>query len=386
MANMSSDDAPALCASVTVTRAGQDLTVIWQDGHQSRFDAIWLFDNAPENRDASTGQRLIDAMELPEKLAILAAYIGAEGAIPVIFTTKDDAREVKAYAADWLRAHCYCENERSQRFDRPVLWSAPDPDTFCWMDAEDFSTSPAGRCLWLSSVATQGIGFLRNAPVRQGTVLELARLVGFVRETNYGRMFDVRPQPAPNNLAYSDRGLGLHTDNPYRNPVPGLQMLHCLKNSAPGGDSIFADGFAAAGSLREEDPSSFKILTSTPVRFEFHDRNTALVAERPMIELNYYGEIEGVRWNDRAMAPLRLQERSTARFYKAYRAFAERLNSPRFKIDLRLNSGDVVLFDNTRILHGRGGFDGAKQARHLQGCYIDRDGMLSTIAVLSRTI
>ena len=57
-------------------------------------------------------------------------------------------------------------------------------------------------------------------------------LIGRVLETNYGLTFDVRSLPQPENLAYSDLGLGLHTDNPYREPgarVPGPARTHYLE-------------------------------------------------------------------------------------------------------------------------------------------------------------
>ena len=89
-------------------------------------------------------------------------------------------------------------------------------------------------------------------------MLEAMRLVGQVAETNYGLVFDVRSVPQPENLAYSDLGLGLHTDNPYREPVPGFQALHALIASPDGGDSLFADGFALAEHLRARRPRGLR--------------------------------------------------------------------------------------------------------------------------------
>jgi gamma-butyrobetaine dioxygenase len=60
-------------------------------------------------------------------------------------------------------------------------------------------------------------------------VLTVAETFGFVRETNYGRLFDVRVVPDPSNLAFTSREILPHTDNPYRDPVPTLQLLHRLR-------------------------------------------------------------------------------------------------------------------------------------------------------------
>ena len=47
--------------------------------------------------------------------------------------------------------------------------------------------------------------------------------VGFVRATNYGKIFDVIDLGAANkNLANTNVRIRSHTDNPYRDPFPGL--------------------------------------------------------------------------------------------------------------------------------------------------------------------
>ena len=103
---------------------------------------------------------------------------------------------------------------------------------------------------WLRDICTYGFALLRGVPTIDGEVTRVAELFGFVRETNYGRIFDVAPKPVPNNLAFSSLALGVHTDNPYRDPVPGLQLLHCLESDAEGGESVVVDGFHAAERLR----------------------------------------------------------------------------------------------------------------------------------------
>ena len=89
-------------------------------------------------------------------------------------------------------------------------------------------------------------------------------------------------EPNPTNLAYTGLGLPPHTDNPYREPVPTLQLLYCLENSATGGESQVIDGFAAALALKDEAPEDFEILTKTPVPFVFEGQaGVRLRAQRP---------------------------------------------------------------------------------------------------------
>jgi len=169
--------------------------------------------------------------------------------------------------------------------------------------------------------------------------------------------------PRPENLADSDLGLGLHTDNPYRDPVPGFQTLHFLVASPEGGENLFADGFAIAEHLRQTEPALFERLTRTAVTFAFHSKDADLRSERPLIQLSHRGDVRAVHYNNRSIAPLRLGASELALFYAAYRRFAELVRDPAFQLRIKLNGGDLVAFDNRRILHGRTGFSSAKYPR-----------------------
>ena len=155
----------------------------------------------------------------------------------------------------------------------------------------------------LQAIDSFGIGLARRLPTEPGQVLDFAGRIGFVRETNYGRLFDVIVEPDPINLAFSPLGLPLHTDNPYRDPVPTVQLLHCLSAATTGGGSRFADGFAAAERLREEDPAAFESLATHDVAFRFHDDTTDLRARGTIIETTARGELTGIRLNHRSMEP-----------------------------------------------------------------------------------
>ena len=73
----------------------------------------------------------------------------------------------------------------------------------------------------------------------------------------FGALFDVRSTAEASDLAYTSLPLDPHTDNPYRDPVPGVQLLHCLVNETSGGHSTLVDGLAAARALESRDPEAF---------------------------------------------------------------------------------------------------------------------------------
>ncbi len=252
---------------------------------------------------------------------------------------------------------------------------------------EPYLADDAVRAGCLDAVATLGFARLRGVPTEPGAVLRVAETFGFVRETNYGKLFDVRVVADPANLAFTSRAIAPHTDNPYRDPVPTLQLLHCLRDADLGGDTGLVDGFAAAAALRAADPQSFAVLTRTSWSFAYVDKATELRASQPLISLTPGGRVTAVRLNNRSLQPLRLPAAEAEAAYAAYRAWGILMAQPEFQLTLRLAPGDCLIFDNTRILHARTAFTAVPDAageRHLQGCYADIDGLLSTLAVLRR--
>ena len=71
------------------------------------------------------------------------------------------------------------------------------------------------------------------------------------------------------------------------------------------------------------------------------------------------------------------------RAYESLRVFASMARDPRFQLVYPFRPGDLVGFDNRRILHGRDAFESVG-SRHLRGCYADHDDIYSKLRVLRR--
>jgi gamma-butyrobetaine dioxygenase len=360
--------------------------------------AVWLRANCPCGtcRDPGSGQRLVTITDLPADVTV--ADVRAPGAVVEVVFGPDGHQAV--FDPHWLARYGEPDDppagagaaaggqDDGRAEDAKRLWAAADlggePPGGWW---PRYLADPAHRHSCLSAVLAQGLVVLHDVPCEPGAVLAVARSLGYVRETNYGRLFEVRAEPAPANLAFTRRPIAPHTDNPYRDPVPTIQLLHCLRGAAGGGgESTFADGFRAAAVLRSQDPAAFACLTTTPVTFAYSDEVTELWATGPMIGLDPRGQIRQIRFNDRSLTPVRLPAAQARAFYAACRAFAERISSQEAAVTAMLSPGDCVIVDNTRILHGRAGFTDRRGGgrRHLQGCYADLDGLASAVAVMAR--
>jgi len=214
--------------------------------------------------------------------------------------------------------------------------------------------------------------------------IALAERIGFLRRTNFGTTFEVVNRPDPNNLAYTAEHLPLHTDLPNQEVPPGYQFLHCIANEAKGGGSIFADGFAIAEDLRAEDPDAFALLSSVPIPFRFHDAEADIRVRRPVVTLDGDGRLAEIRYNAHIAAAFDMPADIMAGYYRAYRTYMERTRRQDYVVSLKLEAGEMVVFDNRRILHGRERFDPNTGYRHLHGCYVDRGEFASRLRVLAR--
>jgi gamma-butyrobetaine dioxygenase len=355
------------------------MAATWSDGTTSFWPAIWLRDQCacPQCRHPS-GQRLFEIVDLPEQPQIDRIAMQGDGSVRVTWREEE---HVSTYPAAFLYEH----NLKTPPAAPIRLWGA-DLAQLPEGDWPSVARDPAAELAWLEAYHLHGFGLLRNVPVKPGTVAEVGDRLGFVRATNYGKLFDVISVPDPNNLANTALGLGVHSDNPYRDPTPGVQLLHCLVSDAPGGDSILVDGFAAAEQLRQWAPEQLELLARVPANFRFADKDADLQTCRPLISIDFEGRLKSVHFNNRSFAGIDAPVELVEPWYEAYRNFAQILKQPERALIFRLAPGDLLVMQNERALHGRTAFDANLGRRHLQGCYVDKDGLESRQRVLRRQI
>lgn len=64
----------------------------------------------------------------------------------------------------------------------------------------------------LKALNEVGVVVLKDSSTEDLTVLKCAERISYIRETMYGRHFDVMSKPSSNNIAYTSRELPLHQD------------------------------------------------------------------------------------------------------------------------------------------------------------------------------
>eukprot|EP00929_Paragymnodinium_shiwhaense_P063885 TRINITY_DN3196_c0_g1_i1.p1 TRINITY_DN3196_c0_g1~~TRINITY_DN3196_c0_g1_i1.p1 ORF type:complete len:459 (-),score=78.58 TRINITY_DN3196_c0_g1_i1:278-1654(-) len=260
------------------------------------------------------------------------------------------------------------------------------PLRFSYADLCGSASRPESRARWVEAMHTWGISIIEGMPGEVDETIRFSKCVaGYELPTVYGHKFKIESVDKPNNLAYSNAFIQQHTDLPFYSTPPGVQLFHCFRPAAEGGESMFLDGFQAAQTLFQRDPAAFKVLTETPVRhFDLTEtwhlskmQRTLLLdeaAESP--RTGQMPTLQRVHFNERTRDSWRSWEPHQAeaqnQLYQALKAYERIVDEESRYVIYRLQPGEMVATDNHRVMHARKSFRGA---RYFEGAYIEWDAL-----------
>ena len=347
-------------------------------GLKKEIHPFWLRErvNGDKFVDKSTQQRLFDPTQLQENIQIKNLSL-CNDFLEVNF---NDGASTKIAVIDIFKEFSSI-NEIKQI--EKIKWdsSFSEQNTFEF-DENLFETKEMYKAL--INFYQYGFVIFKNVPTKDNFIVKFANSIGSVRRTNFGEFFNVQSKLNPNDLAYTSLNLAPHTDNPYRNPVPCIQILQCIENEVSGGLSTLVDGYTVSEKLKQKFPDYYKILTEVKIRFQFIDQTIVLEDWAEMIQLDESGNFKQVRFSPRLdFVPL-IDKEKLELFYSARKKLSELYNSENYKIEFKLLPGDLLMMDNYRLLHGRTKYDASEGNRFLQGCYIDYDSTEGRLKHLKR--
>lgn len=318
-------------------------------------------------------------------------------------------------------------------WDRPTIEKALKPVSYGdWMAADDGNNAEFYRALL--DLHELGILIVDGVPDSETAVREIANQIGNIQNTFYGELFDVVSKPNAENVAYTNVFLCLHQDLLYMNDPPFIQLLHCLRNDCDGGESLFSDSVRAAVEMQVYDRNRARALAEFPVSYHYERNGHYYYNSRPVLELEddssrqSVSEDSAVRSPNPAQAPVKftawsppfqdnmmhsvarpaehtpkyglgttgsdkdyragfVEGRQSARlayWHSAALEFSQRLEDPNAMLELKLQPGQCVLFNNRRVLHGRRQFNTSDGTRWLKGTYIDEQTFQSRLTDMVR--
>jgi gamma-butyrobetaine dioxygenase len=368
--------------TVTLDAVNRKLHLHWPENQSTEFHYVWLRHHArcPEGLPNDTSVKIDLVPDDPTSL-VISDYTITDQSLEITWGDNDLKTTHPLSALVSVR---YDQSSRKLRKPAPILWpldTEPSIPSYPCSNLDD----PASLLQIGLSIRDFGIARIINVPDVPGTVAEVAQRFGVVHRNNYGEVFDVKSNAYKALGSNTGKYLGPHTDESYRHAAPGITFFHCLIPSAGGGGaSILVDGFNAAERLRNCAPDLFRTLTEVPVFFQRRALpEEDMQSHRRMITLDIDGEVEGIRFTDRTLPPQDLPDHLMEKTYQSIKAFWNIVNADDVKVEYPMESGDLHIFDNQRVLHGRTGFDPAQGERHLQQCSVNRDEFHNTLRTLA---
>ncbi|KZF23805.1 Clavaminate synthase-like protein [Xylona heveae TC161] len=261
-----------------------------------RFEPLFLRDacNCKECIDSSTRQKNFQTADIPANITIRKLSFTHGGRLRIHWindisgfseahTSYFTPQDLATYADKQSRALRARYNDLPRTCWNKALVSSKIDNL--WLDYSDYLNSDESLYAALKNLHEYGLVFLNNVPSTENTVEHIGQRIGPLRDSFYGRTWDVRSVPDAKNVAYTHQFLGLHMDLLYMAQPPQLQILHSLRSSSTGGSSIFSDAFRAAQHLRETNPRQFNALLKFPVTYHYRNAGEHYHFTRPTIEL-----------------------------------------------------------------------------------------------------
>ncbi|KPP61627.1 gamma-butyrobetaine dioxygenase-like, partial [Scleropages formosus] len=370
----------------------RQLKVQWEDGSNSLYPLVWLRDNCqcPQCMLQSAKARSLHLSQLDIHTGVDRVLVKEPNKLSVVWPDQ----HASEYDADWLKKRCFSPAARQAMreelfLNERVYWGSElrIPSAIFQEVLED--DKAALDCF--TALRRVGIVYLKGAPREQGEVAKLSKRIGFLRLTFYGHTFQVQDKLDANNVAYTAGDLSLHTDYPALQHPPGVQVLHCLHQAKEGGESEVVDGFHVAQQLWQENPEAFRTLSSLTV--DFTDTGVdycdfSIQSKHRIIEVDGNGLVLRINYNNATRdSVLDLPLQHVQPFYASLRAYVDLMRRPENVLTYRMEPGDMVIFDNWRLLHGRRRYSmDPEHPRHLEGAYLDWDVVMSRLRLLQKAV
>ena len=350
--------------NISLTNDG--LNIEFQNGAKDCFPYIWLRDHCKdiENWDERSNQRKLFTALVDPNIKIEETKIIEDN--KKIEVKWPDMNKSVHYSGDFLYKNSL-ENISSNSGE--ALWDKESINKAKLEIKFDELEKNEGFKNLLQTIKTYGFSIINNCPTEMKTVEDIANKIGYVRNSIFGDLWSFESNTEMADSAYTQEELRPHTDGTYNHDAPGLQLLLCCEYEAEGGESIMVDGFKIAKILRENHGTSYNILSEIDIPGRYFGDGVELIAKRPVFKFRNKKLIQ-VSFNNYDRGDFRLPNNKINDFYAAIRAFDKLANAKEMQWRQILKPGQLLIFNNWRVLHGRSEFSGK---RKMSGCYINKE-------------
>ena len=379
------------------------------------FDPVFLRDACSCSKciDPSTSQKLFETADIPFDLGAKKLVYSQDGDLSV--TWQNDVPGYGDHTSVYTKA--FLDTNQSLRarikashsFLRQTIWDRHKIESDkLTLDYDSYMNSPSTLHSALHHLQRYGLLFLSSVPSKPTSISAIATRIGPLQNTFYGPTWDVRSVPSAKNVAYTSGHLGFHMDLLYMADPPRVQILHCMKASTQGGESLFSDALAAVVPMfRSSKAARIGAMFKFPVTYRYKNDGHWYQYTRPMIEITNLQDtsnsnlgkitsrITAINWSPPFQAPFEIEigrRRFSAEgegggrlrnYLTAAKQFKARVEAKDAIFETRMDEGTCVIFDNRRVLHARRAFSAEGGERWLRGAYVGGDAFMSRLRMLN---
>ncbi|XP_076820005.1 gamma-butyrobetaine dioxygenase-like isoform X2 [Clavelina lepadiformis] len=383
-------------SNIETSFARNFIEIKWKDDHSSRYHNHWMRFNChcPKCFRVIVGQQRINCSLFPDEFPILHVHEDEEKAeIHLNYKGEVFTDHETILPLEWLRNHCYCDRCLSNMIEeRQMKFALPSKDGLRPLHYDSIKDSKEGLFRVLQRVMEDGICYVKGVPVKEQFLLDFAESIGPLVDSTYGKYFKIQDLGSTDSITDTREFLTFHTDQAHYESELGVQFFHCLRfdEEVEGGESIIADMFQAAEILRKESPNDFRVLTKVPCTFatiDYNRKNPAYYETRKtVIEVDCDDQVVAVHFNTGLDSTVRVREDLIENYYRAHKKLWKIITRPELRFTHRMRPGDLLVFNNRRVAHGREAFVPNGGIRLLQSTYVNVEDVRSKYMVLGHQL
>jgi alpha-ketoglutarate-dependent taurine dioxygenase len=223
-----------------------------------------------------------------------------------------------------------------------------------------------------SLAASHGVVVLRGVrAAKPPEMIAYCQRMGPLLEWPFGYMLDVKVVPDTRNYLFTRDVVPFHWDGVFARADPHYLFFQCAKAPVSGGESLFCDTTRV---WNKATPHEREWMKTCVCRYHQEknahyggDVTTALVRQHAITgeyTIRYTEPVSGVGGNAPELLDADAKENERLARYMARALYAADVC-----LTYKWRTGDYVLFDNHKHLHGRRAFDDSSE-RHLQRIHI----------------
>jgi gamma-butyrobetaine dioxygenase len=187
------------------------------NGEMVYFNYCWLRDNCVISWDSSRQEPTFDILDESDDLHATSAKLGNES-LDIIWSDGFESR----YDLRWLELwHKGC-NHGDLAVRVRENWYDDHYSDMARFNYDNVMLNPPNVADWAEAMLDEGIALIQYMPNSDKGLKTLCELFGTVRPSFSGYTFDVKSKANPENLAYTNKPLELHTDLPAEELAPGI--------------------------------------------------------------------------------------------------------------------------------------------------------------------